>query len=155
MSNDIIQFPKRETKTEMTEEERLQQAAKELEAVNLQRHSALEGLQKKVKNLLENEKINAAHMSPASVEAFRDAVGALNMVLTSIEAHEKIIDMITHDIIGAATNIDQLSMHLFQASALLQGTAGALKEKGLITEQDIKQAWLKIVQAKKTQSTPE
>ncbi len=142
--SDVIQFPKKGG----FDEEELKQAAKELEQVQVQRKAGLEGLRDRVKYLLDNEKINATHMSPASVEAFRDAISAMNYVLSSVEAQDTMIDMMTHDIIGLVQNVEALSNHLFQTSAFTQTLLETLKEKGVVSAEDMKKTWDKMVKAK-------
>lgn len=151
MSDQVLKFPKKSP----NEAEELREAAKELEDVNTQRKASLEGLQKKVKNLIEQENINAEQMSPAAVMAFREVIPALNYALSGIEAHDKITDMITHDIIGLVQNVEALSNHLFQTSAFVQTLLETLKAKGLATDADMKETWAKMVKAKAETPTPE
>jgi hypothetical protein len=150
--SEVIQFPK---KAAPTEEEELRAAAKELEQVNVQRKASLQGLRDKVKSLSEQETINATHMSPASVMAFRDAIAAVNYALSGIEAHDKITDMITHDIIGLVQNVEALSNHLFQTSAFTQTLLETLKAKGLVTADDMKETWANMVKARDTAPSQE
>lgn len=148
MSDEVIQFPNKKKAAADTEQEELQKAAKELEQVNVQRRASLDGLRKKVKSLLEQETVNAEHMSPASVMAFRDTISALNLALSGIEAHDKITDMITHDIIGLVQNVEALSNHLFQTSAFTQTLLETLKDKGLVSAEDMKATWSRMVAAR-------
>ena len=149
--SDVVQFPKSKMPDESDE---LQKAAKELEQVNVQRKAAVQGLRDKVRNLLEQDNINAEHMSPASVMALRDAIKGLSYSLSGLEAHDKMMDMITHDIIGLVQNVDALSQHLFQTSAFTQTLLEVLKNKGFVTNEDMKQTWAQMVAAKKP-TTPE
>lgn len=151
--SDVLQFPKKSGAT--SEEDELRKAAKELEQVNIQRKASLEGLRKRVKDLLEQETINANNMSPASVMAFRDAISALNYALAGIEAHDKITDMITHDIVGLVQNVEALSNHLFQTSAFTQTLLETLKNKGLVTADDMKETWAKMVKTRDQAPTQE
>jgi hypothetical protein len=146
--SEVVQFPGSKKDPISAEQQEIRNAAKHLEETNLKRKGSLEQLTKRVKNIMENEKINATHMSPASVEVLREASIAFSAALAGLEAHDAIIDMITHDIVGLVQNLDQLSTHLFQTGAFTQTLIEVLKAKGILTQEEMKETWAKMVKEK-------
>lgn len=158
--DNVIDFPgnkKTETVQDTVKQEvnPMAEALRELEQVNTQRKTSLEMLKNKVQSLLDNDKINAQNMAPATVGVLRDTVSATNLILSGLEAHDKLLDMAINDIVGTITSLSEMERHLFESSALVQGIFEALQQKGVLTREDVKTAWDSLVKSHATKPTQE
>lgn len=68
----------------------------------------------------------------------------LKGALTSLEAINSLVDFIKHDLIHAIHNLDEQSKGNYQAAAHLQALIKSLNDKGIVNDQDLRDAWKEI-----------
>lgn len=124
---------------------------KELEYANQQRQGAIQALKGRLASLLSNGDVNVANMSPASVSAHRDAAQALNLVYQTLEGHDKLVDMLIHDLTGVIQVVEEQNKNLVQTAAFTQALLSILKARGFTTDAELQEAWKELV---KTNLTP-
>ena len=144
--NNLVPFPGPKSQPAVNPvEEQLKKAQRDLILANQKRKGGIEKLRERVNSLMQNENINAGHMSPATVEVLRDLLFGLNAVMSALEGHDTLIDMLAHDLIGIVQNLDQMQKGLFQTSAFTQTLITLLKEKGVVNDEDMKEVWDRLV----------
>ena len=120
------------------------------------RKVGLEGLQRKVEGL-ENtiDRLPADHMvvtsegnKPFNLKtALTEILQGLQSTLTGIEAVSSLDDMIIHDLAGCIHNIEKIGSANWQTGAHFQVLVEILKEKELITDEEMRAMWDKLVPA--------
>ena len=126
----------------------MKKAAKEFERIQLSRKTTLQETKRAVTNLSESNNIKAEFMSPASVEALRNTSQSLNSILGYLESSDKLTDMVCQDIVGLVHAVENLSQHLFTSSATVQTLVELLEQKGIVSSDEMKEVWNKLVQTK-------
>lgn len=83
----------------------------------------------------------------------RNLESAIKSTYQTLEALNSLVDMLRHDLIGCIRNIEAQSVSGWQMSAHLQTLLELLRQKGVITEEEMKATWEKIIpeQVKKLQ----
>ena len=106
------------------------------------RRKGLANLENKVDGFSKERKVSyEAHVE----DRFRDSENAITAAYTNLEALNAMVDMIAHDLIGAIQNLEQNAVGQFQASAHLQVLLQVLKERGIVTEEELKETWEKTI----------
>lgn len=105
------------------------------------RKKGLEQTQHKLENLTER-KINP---EPTTEEALRDVQGAVQGLLTWAEAANSLIDLLKHDLVAMITNLQQQGAQGWQTAAYLQTLITTMKEKNLVTEEELRSTWDKTI----------
>ena len=115
-----------------------------LQRIAANRKKGLEDLEAKVDSFDVKRKVPyEAHVE----DRFRDSETALKAIYTNLEALNAMVDMIAHDLIGSIQNLEQNAVAQFQASAHLQVLLKVLKEKGVVTDDELREVWEKTIAA--------
>ena len=83
--------------------------------------------------------------NPVDENHVRNMESAMKSVNQVLEALNGLMDMLRHDLVGCIRNIEAQSVSGWQMSAHLQTLIELMKEKGLITEEEMKATWDKII----------
>jgi len=118
-----------------------------LEVVRKNRKEGLQKLEDKVQSLMENETLTVENMPVAVVSALRDVVVALNAALVTVDAEQKLADMIISDMINLTKNLDIQAKNGFVTSGHLQTLLSLLESKGIISEEGMRETWEKLMNA--------
>jgi len=105
------------------------------------RKKGIEQAQRKLETLSEHELLE----DPREENTLRDLMGALQGLLTWAEATSSLVDFVKHDLISMITNLQQQGAQSWQSAAHLQTLIALLKDKGQITEDEMKATWEKVV----------
>jgi hypothetical protein len=116
-----------------------------IKKIDENRASGMKNLEKKCDNFDHREMITEDN--PITENTLRDIEGAIKSTMLTLEAMNSLLDMLRHDLIGAIQNIEAGSVGNWQMSAHLQVLLDLLKEKGVVTEEELKGTWEKIVPA--------
>jgi len=131
---------------EMFQGKTLDEAGIRLNKLDTNRKEAQAHLEKKCDNLDSREPISVA--KPITEDTVRDIEGALKSTLTSIESLNAIIDMLRHDLVNVIQNMEHNGASMFQSSCHLQVLLDVLREKGIISEEEMKKKWEEVVPAR-------
>lgn len=82
-------------------------------------------------------------------QALRDVQVGLGALLTNMEAMNSLVDMITHDLVGSVRNLNQTQRAMLMANSHVQTLLELLKEKGVVSEPELKDMWERLVEMKK------
>jgi hypothetical protein len=144
--DNVIQIP-----TSAGEGEETQEAPKQssqelvLQLIEKNRKKGLETLDRKLDNLDDR-----GTLSDAAVEsAVRNLTAGLKGSMTILEALNSLVDFIKHDLISTIQNLERQGQAQFQASAHLQALISLLKEREMITDDELRDSWNKLVQEAK------
>lgn len=80
-------------------------------------------------------------------QALREVLRSLQSALTAIEASQSLEDMLIHDLAGCIKNLEQIAAANWQTGANLQVVIEVLKSKELISEDELKATWEKLIPA--------
>lgn len=122
-------------------QEELEKMARELQMLNEQRAGSIKSLKERLAKLLANDKLNVSNMSAVSVELHRDAGFALNSACQALEAHDRLVDMLVHDLTQVIQTQDRIAGHALQTSAYVQTILAILKKKGLTDDNELQAVW--------------
>lgn len=146
MTNNVVPFPK-EASTRSPQEDKLRKELEQkgtevvLQHIEDSRRKGLERLETIIEDL-ENQEV----CSDAQVESVRRTLmSTTRCLLTTIEALDNYSSLLAHDVSFLGAKQEKMGYDLFQTGAHVQAMMGALEEKGILTSDDIKKAWDKIV----------
>jgi len=108
-----------------------------LQLVEKNRFRGAETIEKKLDSLGDRDRLE----DPKLESAVRDLTAGLGGALTSLEALNSLMDFIKHDLINAIQNLAQQARGNFQASAHLQTLIKVLEDKGVITDEVMRETW--------------
>ena len=162
--NNVIQFPGKKTvevKAEQTEEQKPlvtteeimeksdKSASFSMQLIDKNRKKGLEQIQAKLESLTERK----LHQDPATESALRDVQGAIQGMLTFVEAANSLLNFMKHDFIAMMENIEGISQRSWYGGAHTQALMNLLKDKKVFTEEEFKEVWNRDVvpMAKKLQ----
>ncbi len=136
MSDNVVEFPKKKNPVQehMDKLKEVHDQVTELKSI---RQSGLEKIAKAVKSLEDNDKINAEHMTPATVESVRDLRTSVANLLNVVDAQDQMIDMVINDLVTFIQNFEQHSVAFYQSSIMLQAMGMLLVEKGALTAEEL------------------
>lgn len=142
--SDVIKFPKKQE--QLQKEAEAAQAADSIPKLNLKRKNGLQLLNKKVQDLLENDGLVAGeHATKELVMAVRDLRNGLDAASEVLEAQNKLIDYILHDVPAVVQGVEVQSQNNFLTSAHLQTLMALLRDGGVITEEGMKDKWNQLM----------
>jgi hypothetical protein len=122
--------------------EEVKQMRKVLETVNSNREKGLKTLDNKVQDLLNSEVINVDKMGNAHlVSTLRDLSSGLNAALQVTEAENQLLDMVINDLGGLSQKLEAVIQNHFITGSHLQTLMALLINKGLLTEDELRQTW--------------
>lgn len=104
----------------------------------------LKGLEKKLDNLDNRELLD-----PAIENTVRDLTGALKSAFIMLEAMNSLQGMIRHDMVGIIQNLEQQAKGQWMSNVHLQTLLQLMQDKGMITEEELRATWDKIVELNK------
>lgn len=136
--DNTIDFPTTANRTE----EQVEEANKlSVQIVDKNRQKGLQALDKKCFNFDQRKAMDDGHLE----NALRDVEGAIKAATTTLEALNSLADMIRHDLVNAVGNIEHQAIGQFQMSAHLQTLIALLQEKEIVTDDEMRQMWDKVV----------
>jgi hypothetical protein len=152
--NNVVEFPGSDPKIqeELDKEfapEEVQEAVNKGQQIALQqmekdRKDGLEKADKAVWNLDNDETI--VRIEDKDIERrLRNLEMGLRGLTTSVDGANKLLDVIKHDLIKSLTQLEEIMASTFSAGAHLQVLIHVLREKGQVTEEELKEAWGKLV----------
>jgi hypothetical protein len=112
-----------------------------IKLIEKNRKKGIEQAQNKLEKLSDRE----LHSDPRTESALRDVQGALQGLLTWAEAANSLVDFLKHDLISMITNLQQQGAQGWQTAAHLQTLMTTLKEKGMVSEDELKATWEKLI----------
>jgi len=142
MSDNVIEFPgQKKSADELSEELKEKGSEAVLDRLEKNRAKALQQLEQKIDDL-ENHPVSP---DPAVEAATRDIIAGLKACLLGIESLDAFYQMVAHDIGYLSQQNDQLGFNLFQAGSHVQVLLGILQEKGIVTKEDLKAGFEKVI----------
>lgn len=121
---------------------RMQQAKEVLDAVNKQRATGLTELKDRVANLSDNENLTVDKVgNAATVDALRSLVRTVEAVFKTVDAQNKIVDMVISDLSGTVNGMRQMQQMVFGLGESAEVVVHALLKNGLLTEQQLQEAY--------------
>ena len=84
-------------------------------------------------------------------DALRTVMKGLGACLTSMEANNSLMDMLIHDFGGLVHNMNQSQRAMLMANSHTQILTELLREKGIVSEPELKATWDRLVQEKQEQ----
>jgi hypothetical protein len=124
-----------------------------LNLVQQNRKAGLEGLQRaheSLENSIEKLQMDGCVID-ANGEVFnlkvalREALRGIQNAHTCIEASQSLEDMLVHDLSGVIKNLEQVAAANWQSGAHSQVLIEVLKEKEIITEDDLRNKWNQLI----------
>jgi len=117
-----------------------------LELVNRNRKSGLEALQKRLEGL--EKDLETSNLSDNLENTLRDVKAALSGTLVSLEAQNSLLDMLCHDVGAGVYNLQVTQKALQVSNRHLQNLLDLLKNKEVITENELKENWDQLIEQK-------
>lgn len=127
--------------------EQMEKLARDLALVNEQRGGAIKSLRERLSDVLSNENVSVANMSQHTVKALRDLAYSLNSACQALDAHDKLMDMVIHDVTEVIQIHDKMAGVVVQTSAYTQTLLALLKKKGFTTDEELQQTWNELSKA--------
>jgi hypothetical protein len=124
--------------------EMIEKLARDLQLVNQQRTGSLKSLKDRLSEVLASEHINVSNMSQHTVKALRDLGFAVNAACQVLDANEKLLDMIVHDVTEVIQVHDKMAGHVLQTQAYTQTMLALLKKKGFTTDEELQAVWAEL-----------
>lgn len=150
--SDVVQFPLPPIQTGTPEDnkidaelQQLRNAQNILKDVTEKRKKSVEKLGDIVDQLDDSDRMNADHMQPAYLEVLRDVRRGISETLTALEAHDRLLDMITNDLVGIVDNGEQHAEATQRNTIVLQSLIVGLMDKGALTTEEFKAAQTKVI----------
>lgn len=149
-SGNVVDFPNK--KQEAPSEEELVQKANQgvaqlIQTVDQNRLVGLKRLEECTLRYDDREAISGENAKQFSEDMLRDLESGIRSSFQTLEALNTLIDMIRHDLIGAIQNTESMQVANIQVSTYVQTLLSVLEEKGIVTEQEMKEMWDKIIPA--------
>lgn len=154
MPDNVLDMPTPDTSPEKLQEVTEQGIPQILQLINKNRKEGLENLRKKVESLqtdLETIRADLGHDEALmktknwSLEnSLRSTQSALGSTETVLEALNSLIDMMINDLGGMVMNNQELQKGMMLAHSHLQTLLTLLEDKGVISDQEMKDTWEKI-----------
>lgn len=123
-----------------------------LQALQNQRKGALKELERKANNLLND----ASQLTKPNLEGeesgkilantLREIVTSVNSVQLTLDAHDKLIDMLINDLGGMLDQLNGTTNGLIQTSMMVEVMLKTLMDKGIFTEDELKEAHKVVAQ---------
>ncbi len=116
-----------------------------LNTINQQRKGALEILERKAEQLSANEDLNMEKLESAVLVNFaRELVQSVNSSFLTLEAHDKLIDLIIGDLSASVAQLQSLSGGLLQVGGTSEILVQALLDEKILTRESLEKAHKKI-----------
>lgn len=148
-TGNVIDFPqKNENKEELGQE--LEQKAEEgiaqvIQRIFLNRKAGLEKLEKCASNYDNRPLISGEDAEQFNENMLRDVEAGIRAAFLTVEALSGLTDMLRHDLVGIIQEAEAVKMAGIQTSAYVQTLLALLEEKGVISDDEMRTMWNKVV----------
>lgn len=148
--NNIVEFPGGKDPTKLTTEELAQAVEKgqelALDKLDENRQKGLAAADQAVWRLDNDPDMNTIS-DPDTELRLRNLESAVRGLTSTVEALNKLTEIIRHDLINSIDNIGEISTDLWKKGAHLQVAIDTLVKKGAITEDELRETWNEVVPA--------
>lgn len=126
----VLEFPKTRASAETV-----------LEKIEKNRKESLERLEGKEANFEARDRLE----DPETENAVRDLEGCIRATHNYLESEGVLVGMIQHDLVHSLQVGEEQAVNQFQTAAHLQVALAILKDKGLVTEEEMRAKWEEII----------